>query len=178
MDGYRIITATIYVDTVYCKATLGTHVLYRQERSDYGHLRDIRINHNWHELREIIKKDHSDADLVLLMDSDVIATKEQLQALLNAFDGHPLALRTKQHDTGNHICCACCLLTMSDWMKVHYIEEYVDDCPCNKIKKFCGPVRYIEGQQAYEYRDRERQSNIFHGEPVPFYTEKASVKEG
>lgn len=170
-----MITATIYVDKVYCRAVLGTHVLYKQKRSDYGLKRDININHNWHELREIVKKDYPDADLVLLMDSDVIATEAQLEALLGAFDGRPLALRTKTFDTGNHVCCACCLLTVEDWLKVDYVGEYVDDCPCNKIRKFCGPVRYLEGQQACEYRDRTRQSNTFHGVDVPFYTEMASV---
>lgn len=175
MDGHRrIITATIYVDKVYCRAVLGTHVTYKQKRSDYGLKRDININHNWHELREIVKKDYPDADLVLLMDSDVIATEAQLEALLGAFDGRPLALRTKTFGTGNHVCCACCLLTFEDWLKVDYVGELVDDCPCNKIRKFCGPVRYLEGQQACEYRDRARQSNTFHGVNVPFYTEMES----
>lgn len=174
---HNVITLIPYVDKIYCKTVLGEVYVHQQTCSAYGRNREININHNRHELQQEIRKAGVNADLVLLMDSDVIAEKEQLEALLENFEGKPLALRTKDFDTGRHVCCACCLMRLEDYLAIDYVGEYVDVCQCSKIMEKFG-VSYLEGYQAHEWRDVDRGTNIFHGESVPFYTEKASVKEG
>lgn len=161
----KIITVIPYVDNIYCQATLGEMVMHKQTNGSHGLNREININYNRHETQQLVKEQYSDAELVLLMDSDVIATDEQLNALLSSFKGIPLALRTKDFDTKRHICCACCLLKMEDYLKIDYINEYVDDCQCSKIMRLFD-VKYLDGYQAHEYQDRPIISNMFHNEIV------------
>lgn len=174
-DCKRIITAIPFVDKIHCTSWLGELVTHKQTSDEHGRDREININWNRHELQQVVREKYADVDLVLLMDSDVIATTGQLEALLNAFDGSPLALRTKLFNTGKHICCACCLIRMEDYLSIDYIGSYVDLCQCGKIMDKFG-VKYLEGFQASEYRDACRHSNIFHGEIVPAYVE--NVTEG
>lgn len=169
-----IITCVPYVDNMYCTSWLGELVTHKQTSSEHGRIREININWNRHELQQLVREKYSDTELVLLMDSDVMATKEQVEALLDAFDGSPIALRTKTFDTGKHICCACCLLKMEDYLAIDYIETLVDACQCHKIMTKFG-VKYIEGYQACEYRDYSIQSNLFHGDIVPIYIENANT---
>ena len=161
----KTITVIPYVDKIYCQATLGDLVTHKQTNGSHGLNREININYNRHETQKLVQEHYSDADLVLLMDSDVMATDEQLNALLSAFKGTPLALRTKDFDTKRHICCACCLLKMEDYLKIDYINEYVDDCQCSKIMRLFD-VKYLDGYQAHEYQDRPTISNMFHNEIV------------
>ena len=170
-----IITAIPFVDSIYCKDILGTMVTHKQVRLDHSNIREININYNRKDLQELIRKDYSSADLVLLMDSDVIATKEQLHKLLESYDGTPLALKTKPISVDTHICCACCLISMQDYLKIDYVDTYVDDCQCKKIMRLF-PVRYLEGEQAYEYRDYAVHTNIFHGDRVSDYIMPATLK--
>lgn len=163
-----IVTLIPYVDTIYCPAYLGELVVHRQSTETHGHIREININYNRHELQCLVRDKYSDCDTVLLMDSDVIATKEQLDALQTAFDGTPLALKTKLFNTSTHICCACCMMRMADYLQIKYIDEYVDECQCSKIMHQFG-VKYLERYQAFEYRDYAMQTNEFHGEIIPDY---------
>lgn len=167
----RVITCVPYVDNIYVKNWLGELVRHQQVSANHGIAREININWNRHELQQLVREKYSDAELVLLMDSDVMATKEQLEALLDAFDGSPIALRTKTFDTGKHICCACCLLKMEDYLAIDYIGTLVDVCQCRKIMAQFG-VKYLDGYQACEYRDYEVHSNILHGTIVPQYIEE------
>ena len=164
----KIITVIPYVDNIYCQATLGEMVTHKQTNGSHGLNREININYNRHETQQLVKEQYADADLVLLMDSDVIATDEQLNALLSSFKGIPLALRTKDFDTKRHICCACCLLKMEDYLKIDYINEYVDDCQCSKIMRLFD-VKYLDRYQAHEYQERTKISNMFHHEIVSKY---------
>lgn len=164
----KIITVIPYVDKIYCQAVLGEMVTHKQTNGSHGLNREININYNRHETQQLVKEQYSDADLVLLMDSDVIATDEQLNALLSSFKGTPLALRTKDFDTKRHICCACCLLKMEDYLKIDYINEYVDDCQCSKIMRL-SDVKYLDGYQAHEYQERTIISNMFHNVLVGKY---------
>ena len=162
----KIITLIPYVDKIYCQATLGEVFTHKQNLDTYGKNREININHNRSELQEEVRNsDLNDIDLVLLMDSDVVATNEQLQALVEAYNGKPIALKTKDFDTGNHICCACCLLSLEDYLSIDYVSEYIDMCQCWKIMHKFG-VTYLEGQQAYEVTDREYSTTLFHNEHV------------
>ena len=164
----HVITVIPYVDKIYSQNYLGELVTFKQRTDTHSHFREININYNRNDLQQVIRDNYKDVDLVLLMDSDVIATKEQLQALLDNFKGTPLALKTKTFSTGQHICCACCLLTLQDYLSIKYIDEYIDECQCTKIMKLFD-VKYLEGQQAYEYRDIYIQTNEFHGLIVPEY---------
>ena len=164
----KIITVIPYVDKIYCQSVLGEMVTHKQTNDSHGLNREININYNRHETQKVVQEYYSDADLVLLMDSDVIATDEQLNALLSSFKGTPLALRTKDFDTKRHICCACCLLKMEDYLKIDYINEYVDDCQCSKIMRLFD-VKYLDGYQAHEYQDSTIISNMFHNELVGKY---------
>lgn len=163
-----IITLIPYVDKIYCPTYLGLLVTHKQTTQSHGLAREININYNRHELQNIVRETYSSYNTVLLMDSDVIATVEQLNALHDAFDGNPLALKTKPFDTADHICCACCMMKMSDYLQIPYIDEYVDECQCSKIMRHFD-VKYLEGQQAFEYRDIYMQTNEFHGLIVPDY---------
>jgi hypothetical protein len=163
-----IVTVIPYVDKIYCPTYLGQLVTYQQRHSNHGHLREININYTRHELQQLVKEKYFNYELVLLMDSDVIATVEELNALHDGFDGTPLALKTKLFDTSGHICCACCMMRMSDYLQIPYIDEYVDECQCSKIMRQFG-VEYLEGYQAFEYRDYAMQTNEFHGEIIPDY---------
>ena len=128
-----IVTLIPFVDTIYCPAYLGELVVHLQSTETHGHIREININYNRHELQCLVRDKYSDCDTVLLMDSDVIATKEQLDALQTAFDGTPLALKTKPFNTNNHICCACCMMQMEDYIQIKYIDEYVGVRPWNYV---------------------------------------------
>ena len=170
-----VITAIPYVDKIYCTAILGTRVLHKQKRLDHSNIREININYNRRDLQELIKKDYFSADLVLLMDSDVLATQEQLDKLLESFDGVPLALRTKPVSSDTHICCACCLISMADYLKIDYVGTYIDECQCKKIMRLF-PVKYLDGEQAHEYREYAVHTNMFHGDIVPEYSLRANAE--
>jgi len=170
MQNIKVITVIPYVDKIYSKNYLGELVTFKQCTDTHSHFREININYNRNDLQQVIRDNYKDVDLVLLMDSDVIATKEQLQALLDNFKGTPLALKTKTFSTGQHICCACCLLTLQDYLSIKYIDEYVDECQCTKIMKLFG-VKYLEGYQAHEYKECSVQSNVLHNTIIPDYLE-------
>ena len=161
MQHYKIATLIPYVDDIYCKAVLGEKITHKQLASNHGKYREININYNRHELQEYVKFNITGIDLVLLMDSDVIATKTQLNALVKAFKGDPIALKTKDYDTGKHICCACCLMKFEDYLKIDYINTYVDMCQCSKIANLFN-VSYLEGHQATEYHKTYKESSNIH----------------
>lgn len=165
-----IVTVIPYVDKIYCPTYLGQLVTYQQRHSNHGHLREININYTRHELQQLVKEQYFSYDLVLLMDSDVIATKEQLIALLDNFNGSPLALKTKTFNTDSHICCACCLIRMDDYLSLKYIEEFIDECQCSKIMRSFN-VAYLEGYQAHEYKECSVQSNVLHNTIIHDYLE-------
>lgn len=174
--NYKIATLIPYVDEIYCDAILGEKIIHKQIASNHGRDREININYNRHELQKSLK-DRKDIDLVLLMDSDVIASDEQLKALLDAFKGDPLALKTKQYPTGSHICCACCLMKFEDYLKIDYINTYVDVCQCLKIASLFN-VSYLEGYQAKEFKRLTRESSVIHKRRIPRFFESRTNRRG
>ena len=158
MPNYKIITAvpTTSEDKL-PKVFLGDLHYVVQERSDYGFNREININHTRHLLQQSLKD--CGADFVLLMDSDVVVTESDLEALLEACDGEtPLCIDTKPDfwDREHHVCCACCLMRFDDWQKIDYVGTYVDECQCSKIRRmFFQNVHYLEGVRGMESDNEE-----------------------
>jgi hypothetical protein len=149
MSNYRIITAVPTTDRSKLPSVyLGELVFTVQTRQNYGHYREININHNRYDLQQKFNNLSGVVDLVLLMDSDVKVSKDTLSKLLEAFDGStPICVNTKgdRWDTERHICCACCLMRYEDWQKIDYIGTYVDDCQCKKIMELFPDVHYVDG---------------------------------
>lgn len=169
-----IITLVPYVDKIYCVAHLGKLVTYKQQSAHHGRCREININYTRHGLQTLVREHYRDTRAVLLMDSDVVSTNDALLGLLAQFKGNPLAMRTKSFDTGGHICCACCLMLMEDYLSIDYIGRYVDDCQCLKIAELFG-VTYAEGVSAYEVKDKSIYTNVFHGSIIDPYKELAHL---
>lgn len=89
----------------------------------------------------------SDYHAVLLMDSDVVATNDQLLKLIENYkDGCTACLRTKPTET-DHVIGACCLLNGSDYLKIDYLNDS-NVCQCLKLPN---PF-YIDGEKATETR--------------------------
>lgn len=156
MTKYKIITAvpTTSADKL-PSVYLGELHYFIQERRNYGYNREININHTRHLLQQSLKD--CDADLVLLMDSDVVVTENDLKILLDSFDGkNPICIDTKPKfwDREHHVCCACCLMRFEDWQKIDYIDTFVDECQCSKIRELYPQVSYCNGIKGYELKKK------------------------
>lgn len=149
----KIVTAIAYLSDINVTNYLGELITNKQDRTDYANNREININHNRHELQQKIKT-RTDVDLVLLMDSDVIVSEEALTALVENFKGTPLCINTK-NPSAKHIYCACCLLSFDDYVKIDYINTYIDSCQCTKIQNQIGNVKFLEGYAGYETGKKE-----------------------
>lgn len=104
--------------------------------------RETNINANRSRIQEIYRTSLAlQYPYVFLIDSDVVATKEQLLTLAAAWKpGYTPCLRTKAGETA-HVVCACCFMRGTDYLKINYLEA-PRVCQCRKLPH---PF-YIEGQ--------------------------------
>lgn len=109
--------------------------------------RETNINTNRARLQHIYRSRLAqDYPLVFLIDSDVVVSKSDLDALIENWKGAgtTACIDTKESH-GAHICCACCLLSGEDYLQVKYFDN-VTACQCTKLP---GPY-YVDGLKGKE----------------------------
>ena len=94
--------------------------------------REETINVNRARLQSLLDKYNGDKyEIVICKDSDVLCSPEQMDELVNnVVPGKTVAMHTKNYD-GDHVCCACCALTMKDYLQVRFLEN-PRECACKK----------------------------------------------
>ena len=166
-SSHKILTAVATTsDLEIPEIFLGDLVYNVQDRKTYAHMFEINVNHNRYQLQQKCKHLSDRYDLVLLMDSDVVVTNESLNALMKQFNGDPLCIPTKETIDYSHICCACCLMKFDDWQQIDYINTYVDECQCTKIRRLFPNVRYCDGVVGHEHKS-SNEITIVNGIPMP-----------
>ena len=110
--------------------------------------REANINTNRARLQHVYRSRLAqDYPLVFLIDSDVVVTREDLDALIDNWNGRgtTACIDTGNREGSSHICCACCLLSGEDYLQVKYFDN-VTACQCTKLP---GPY-YVDGLKGKE----------------------------
>ena len=144
MEGVVILTP-IAPGTVVPPADLGIPRVF-SECAPFDLSREANINVNRARLQSLYRtKLHRKYPYVILMDSDVVVTKDDLVKLVEAWKPNTTpCIRTKRVD-GDHVCCACCFMLGEDYIKVNYLE-HPRQCQCLKVQN----PYYVDGLQGSE----------------------------
>lgn len=112
-------------------------------------IRDENININWARLQHIFMRDYyTDFDFLLLLDSDVVITNDDVEKLGAAWKMHTTpCVNTKGGET-THIITSCALMHKCDFETINYLVD-MDMCPCSKMPN---PF-YVEGTTGYEIKE-------------------------
>lgn len=149
------ITIIPYLDDIKAEQWIGELFSLKHNAEDIDHdvERECNINKNRDNIQKLYIEKGLKSKHVLLLDSDVLVSEENLNQLITAYDGiNPLCIDTKgrmnsiKHWNKNiteeeliekmsehHVICACCLMPTEDWLKINYIEN-PNQCQCLKIK--------------------------------------------
>lgn len=110
-----------------------------------GTEREFSINLNRHVIQQSIRATGlANDDLVLLVDSDVIATPEMIARLVDHLDGDTIcvATETKGLRISGHAVTACAVIRYCDYAMIQYLQNPYQ-CQCLKIAMF-GKITVLE----------------------------------
>lgn len=104
------------------------------EKRLYQYGREICINETRAELQAIVLEKYMKSfDIVVLMDSDVIVSDEDLDILISSVKHEHTACIDTKNEPWPHVCCACCAVTMGDYLAVDYMHK-PNECQCLKMR--------------------------------------------
>ena len=142
-----IVVTPICPGTILAPYSLGYPRLI-SEMSPIAAARERSINTNRARLqRMFVSKYFCDYELVLLLDSDVIVTKETVDKLIAAWKpGLVPCANTKGCET-DHVVASCALIGRKDYSEIDYLKD-PDICQCKKLQNSF----YVDGAVGYEVR--------------------------
>lgn len=110
--------------------------------------REANINMNRARLQRMFMTRHFPKyEFVLLLDSDVVVSKETVEKLMKAWKpGTTPCANTKGHE-GGHVVASCALIGRQDYAEIDYMTKPYE-CQCRKVPN---PF-YVEGAAGAETR--------------------------
>ena len=109
-------------------------------------VRERNININRARLQSIfVTKYFPKYEYVLLLDSDVVVSREAVNLLLKAWTPDTTPCACTKEGNGGHVVCSCALVHRTDYEKVDYLSEMMQ-CQCMKLPH---PF-YVDGAKGYE----------------------------
>lgn len=109
-------------------------------------VRERNINLNRARLQEMFLRSlFPRYEFVLLLDSDVVVSRETVDMLLKAWTAGTTPCANTKGTHGGHVVCSCALMHRSDYEKVDYLTN-LSECQCLKLPS---PF-YVEGARGYE----------------------------
>lgn len=116
----------------------------------FSPFRDICINATLSRAQQEFRKlPRGMFDFVVVMDSDVVVTDKDVEALIEAVEskgGAPCA-DTKNNSDGSHVFTSCVAMKAEDWLKIDYMKNPYS-CPCSKVPS----PYYLGGVCGYEQK--------------------------
>ena len=144
MDRIMVITPCVS-GTVLAPYTLGLPRLVAGTEVPVK-VRERRINVSRAICQEIfLKRYFQKYEFVLLMDSDVVVSRETVEKLLNAWKSGTTPCALTKGLCAGHVVCSCALVHRTDYEKVNYFSD-METCQCMKLPS---PF-YVDGAVGYE----------------------------
>lgn len=118
------------------------------EMSAFNRNREVSINLNRARLQSMVRERYSSKySHILLLDSDVVVSKECVDRLTDAwYSGTTACALTKDGKT-THVITSCGLLSMADYLSIDYLKN-LSECQCLKAPS---PF-YVKGAVGYEVK--------------------------
>ena len=119
------------------------------EMSPFGETREASINMNRQRLQSMVRRVYAMRQIshILLLDSDVVATKEIFELLKKAWKpGYTACANTKGGAT-THVLASFALIGVNDYLNIDYLTN-INQCQCQKVPN---PF-YVEGAATTEIR--------------------------
>ena len=136
MDRLRSIIAATPVPPggILAPFTLGIPRVVSELAPSFHATREHEININRHRLQGFVLNRRRDYEFVLLLDADVIVSRDALGKLVDAWKpGTTPCVNTKGVKTG-HVIASCALISMEDYANIDYLE-HAELCQCLKVPK-------------------------------------------
>ena len=109
-------------------------------------VRERNINLNRARLQEMfLSRYFTRYEYVLLLDSDVVVSRETVDMLLKAWTPETTPCAITKGLCEGHVVCACSLVHRNDYEKVDYLSE-LSQCQCMKLPN---PF-YVDGAVGFE----------------------------
>ena len=94
-----------------------------------------------------LSKYFADYELVLLLDSDVVVTRETVDKLAAAWKPGLVPCANTKGTVTDHVVASCALIGRKDYSEVDYLTN-PDICQCKKLKN----TFYVDGATGYEIK--------------------------